>query len=153
HSACRPALNAPDPIAGTSVDELVIEDGLVGVFLEHANREARSRLHGDARFRRSLAALIREAPCAWPRLRVPREAFVQFLAERAPENGDLSGMPAVDLYLACGCSLGLPTALAAFDERLMPEVEVALARFGFDFYQLQEVKQLLRERLFLHAPE
>jgi RNA polymerase sigma-70 factor (ECF subfamily) len=56
---------------------------------------------------------------------------------------------APDLYLACGCMEGISRALAAFEEQILSQVPQFLKRYQPDEATLAEVKQLVRERLFL----
>jgi RNA polymerase sigma-70 factor (ECF subfamily) len=54
-----------------------------------------------------------------------------------------------DLFLACACVSGDAVALAHFDRRVLPVVATALARMGDEKALVEEVKQILRLRLFV----
>lgn len=71
-----------------------------------------------------LAEIVVEAKAAHPGVLVDDEAFVQRLAESA--TGDptqLASLPAADVYLALGCTLGTPGAAAAFIRAYGPEID------------------------------
>ncbi len=73
------------------------------------------------------------------------EAFVlERLGEQIPAEGI-----AQDLYLACACLHGSAGALEAFEERYLSQVPSFLARLESARHRVDEVQQLLRERLFV----
>jgi RNA polymerase sigma-70 factor (ECF subfamily) len=57
-----------------------------------------------------------------------------------------------DLYLACGCTLGMPGAVAVFEAILRSEVGVALHRFHLQPSAIDEVCQMAREKLIVGEP-
>jgi RNA polymerase sigma-70 factor (ECF subfamily) len=90
-----------------------------------------------------------EAKRHWPDVPVavvPEQAFAMLL-----RDADASGTYDADLYLACACAHGAPTALAAFERSLMPEVPGFLARMRPTPTFVDEVQQLLRAKLFTGA--
>ncbi len=101
----------------------------------------------------ALQDILETAQAAWPDVQVPAEAFCRHLAERLPNGtaplaalGEVRGQ---ELYLACGCALGLPQALAAFDRDWMPQVLRALARIDSNPAAVEEIQQQLRQKLFV----
>jgi RNA polymerase sigma-70 factor (ECF subfamily) len=100
-----------------------------------------------------LATLVADGRNQWPGLAVDPGAFVAFVAARLPEDraadDALATIRAPDLYLTCACSHGLVAALNAFDSRFMGEVALGLARMNVSAAQVDEVKQLVRHKLFL----
>ncbi|WP_199350934.1 sigma-70 family RNA polymerase sigma factor [Haliangium ochraceum] len=100
-----------------------------------------------------LAELLAEGREAWSALAVAPAEFAAFLGARLPADKPadpaLSGLRAADLYLACACASGDESALRAFDERYMREVDIGLARMNVSATQVDEVKQLVRHKLFL----
>ncbi len=94
----------------------------------------------------TIAALGARARRAWPELEVGDARFAGYLAARL---GDDDGLYVEDLYLACACVDGLPRALAAFDERHLTAVPRYLARLDRSAAFADEVRQQLRERLFV----
>jgi RNA polymerase sigma-70 factor (ECF subfamily) len=56
---------------------------------------------------------------------------------------------AVDLYLAFGCSIGDPAAIATFDRELVPIAQAAAQRIDRSPDFVDEVVQLARERLLV----
>jgi RNA polymerase sigma-70 factor (ECF subfamily) len=85
---------------------------------------------------------------AWPEIDLDAEAFRAHLAARglAPDADH-----GADLYLACACASGQPAALAAFEATFMPRLPAYLARLRPTAEIVDEVAQLLRERLFVGA--
>lgn len=93
-----------------------------------------------------LATIAARARAAWPDFDVPADELVAWLRARAGDDaGALAALHAGDLYLACACARGEARALAAF-ERLLAE---AAAHLGADAALADEVRQLLRHRLFV----
>jgi RNA polymerase sigma-70 factor (ECF subfamily) len=79
---------------------------------------------------------------------VPDDAFLAHLARHVTEPS-LDHLRVEDLYLACGCSRGLPWAMAAFDPLLTAAVTTALANLRVDDTLVDEVRQLLRHKLLV----
>lgn len=91
---------------------------------------------------------------AWPAVELPAGDFARYLARLAgdqPLAAWLSDRPVADLYLACGCAALQPAALAAFDEHVLSQVESFLASMRPDRAFVDEVQQVLREKLFVGA--
>ena len=86
-------------------------------------------------------------------LRVDASArLVEFVARQLTADladAALDGLRPADLYLACACAQGLPGAIDAFDRDYMREVDIALARMRIGPPRLNDVKQLVRQRLFV----
>lgn len=87
---------------------------------------------------------------AWPSLRLSLEEYAGLVGPALDEGlvGDVAG----DLYLACACRLGRPEALAAFEHGLMTQVPAYLSRLEGAASLVEEVRQLLRIRLFVAPP-
>lgn len=95
--------------------------------------------------------LYRRGADAWPGIAVDPAAFAELIAEKlaADPAGDAASLSAADLYLACGCAAGDRAALAAFESRYMSQLPAALARMRLDAAALDEVSQIVRERLLV----
>ena len=102
-----------------------------------------------------LTTLLLEGRAAWPQLALDPDALMAFVARQLPADGNdevgelLEGLRPADLYLACACSCGDSAAINAFDRGFMSEVDHALARMRIDGSRLADVKQLVRQRLFV----
>ncbi len=100
----------------------------------------------------ALDAVLATARAAWPGIAIADAVFAAFLAIRIAEASDLGaalrGLPAADLYLACACAAGDPTAHAAFDG-LLTEVDAAAVAVRAPADTVDEVKQMLRAQLLL----
>lgn len=100
----------------------------------------------------AVRTLFEEGARAWPRVTVAPETFAAFVRARAEKSGapirDLRG---ADLYLACACAEGDPRAIAAFDEALLARLPAFLGSRERSAAVVDEVLQLVRERLFVAA--
>jgi RNA polymerase sigma-70 factor (ECF subfamily) len=90
--------------------------------------------------------LEREGREAWPGLAVSSEAFARFVEARAPLP---DGAPGADLFLACACLERVPGAHDAFDRQLLTQLPQLLTRLRQGPGFIDEVAQLLREKLFV----
>jgi RNA polymerase sigma-70 factor, ECF subfamily len=84
---------------------------------------------------------------AWPGLSVTREQFLSYAAERVDTEY------VTDLYLACACAHGDATALRAFDAQCLAELGGIVNGIANAGVGLDEIKQALREKLFVRGPE
>jgi RNA polymerase sigma-70 factor (ECF subfamily) len=66
-----------------------------------------------------------------------------------PTVDDVSRLHAEDFYLACGCALGEPQALAAFDRSYLSQLPVLLGHMRLSNAVIGEVGQVLREKLLV----
>lgn len=102
----------------------------------------------------ALRAALAEGAAAWPRVPPLKDAFVRYLAAQvsttaASLSAAVSSLRAKDLYLCCGCALGVPTAIAALDEAFLRPLpgQLKLATRDAD-----DLLQLLREQLLTGNP-
>lgn len=100
-----------------------------------------------------LQTMCEEGAAAWPDLDVEPATFSAFIAARLPADRDpdeaLTAIRASDLYLTCACASGSRQALAYFDRRYISELNLALARMRPRPEQVDEIKQLVRQKLFV----
>ena len=125
---------------------------LVRPFLDAAPAAVRPVLERIPELDRRLWALVAEGRAAWPALAMDARIVVEFIARQATAelaDAELDGLRPADLYLACACARQMPGAIAAFDRDYMREVDVALARMRIGPPRLSDVKQLVRQRLFV----
>ena len=93
-----------------------------------------------------------EGRAAFPAFAVDAKDLVAFVARQITADladGALDGLRPADLYLACACARGVTGAIVAFDRDYMKEVDIALARMRIGPPRLSDVKQLVRQRLFV----
>jgi RNA polymerase sigma-70 factor (ECF subfamily) len=119
---------------GTLVQELLAEHPDAGADLEPA-----------------LEALVAAGRAAWPDLRVDPAAFVRFVARRlpAPTEPAVRALPAADLYLACACAGGDARAMSHFEHSTFGEVDTVVSVMRAPEGSADELKQVLRTRLFV----
>jgi RNA polymerase sigma-70 factor (ECF subfamily) len=99
------------------------------------------------------------ARAAWPGVDAPEAAVVALVAEHIA-RGDvaaslverLAAVAISDLYIACACAAGAPEALRAFEARYFGQLGSVLSRIGADRATVDEVRQVLREKLFVERP-
>ena len=130
----------------------VTTPSLVRPFLDAAPAAIRPVLEAIADLDRRLWAIVAEGRAAWPELAVDAKQVVAFIARQATSelaDAALDGLRPADLYLACACARQVPGAIAAFDRDYMREVDVALTRMRIGPPRLHDVKQLVRQRLFV----
>ena len=125
---------------------------LVRPFLDAAPAAVRPALEAVADLDRRLWTIVAEGRAAWPDLPVDAKDVVGFIARQVTEDladAALDGLRPADLYLACACARGLSSAITAFDRDYMKEVDIALSRMRIAPARLADVKQLVRQRLFV----
>lgn len=97
-------------------------------------------------------ALLAAARRQHPELRLGAEAFAQHLATiRARTGADPVQLAAHagDLYLACACAAGEPTALLRFEALCLPAARAAIGRIDGQPHFVADVAQDLRGRLLV----
>src|SRR5260370_34714510 len=100
-------------------------------------------------------SLVGDARAGWRGIDVAASTFVAYLAARWPRQAPLADWleetHARDLYLACACAHRAPGAIEAFDRAFLPAVADYLARSQPDAAFVEDVRQTLREKLFVGA--
>jgi RNA polymerase sigma-70 factor (ECF subfamily) len=127
-----------------------------------APRESIGRAEEDdedvqSRVEPAVLSLWQRGRGAWSTLRVPLAQFEKFIARLLEKSAaELERNAAIDLasaspdlYLACGCLADLPGAMALFEEQLLSRMPRYLERYRLDEALLADVKQRVRERLFV----
>ncbi len=110
-------------------------------------------VRGDARLETKLAAVADAGARAWPKVKVTREVFVKHLMGRLPTDVDpaiaVEATHASDLYLACGCALGDPAALADLDRTFIAQIMPPPTPPDVPPIAAEELRQMLRARLLV----
>ncbi len=93
---------------------------------------------------------------AWPGVDVSQEELRAFVLARAggapgeaPEGGPAAEPHYRDLYLACACARGDAAALRALEGAFFGQVDAVVAKVGGTAPSADEVRQLLRHKLFV----
>jgi len=131
---------------------MVTTESLVRPFLDAVPADVRAVLESLVDLDRRLWGLVAEGRAAWPDFQVSARDLVEFVGRQlTPDLADaaLDGLRPADLYLACACAKGERGAIVAFDRDYMREVDIALARMRIGAPRLSDVKQLVRQRLFV----
>ena len=95
----------------------------------------------------TITALVARGRAAWPGLDIDAAHFAAYLATRLGDGDD--GLYVEDLYLACACVEQLPRAFTTFDDRYLGAVPHYVSRLDRSAPFADEVRQRLRERLFV----
>jgi RNA polymerase sigma-70 factor (ECF subfamily) len=132
----------------------LVSESLVRPFLAAVPAAVRPTLESIPDLDRRLLAIVAEGRAAWPQLAhaIDAKALVEFIARHVTADladAALDGLRPADLSLACACASGNTQAIAAFDRDYMKEVDIALARMRVGQPRLSDVKQLVRQRLFV----
>ena len=90
-----------------------------------------------------------KARAAWPGVEVAPELFAKWLEARVPAGVSSSAIRAADLYLACACAQGNEAAIVRFEASYFREIDIALRRMGAPDASIEELKQSLRQKLFV----
>jgi RNA polymerase sigma-70 factor (ECF subfamily) len=86
---------------------------------------------------------------AWPHFELEFEAFQHYFAGHAATEGPPLETHAADMYLACACAYGAREALAAFERTFVADMERAVASIDSSRAFVEDVLQVVRERLFV----
>ena len=91
---------------------------------------------------------------AWPGVSLPFAIYARHLYERLPEGttyscAGLAQLECVDLYLTCACVYRAPHALETLDAVFLAQVSHFVRRVDPSPAFADEVRQLLREKLFV----
>lgn len=101
-------------------------------FLGFAAPPARDALAAIADLEVVLETLLEAGKTAWPDFALDDDVFYKHVAARLDPGDDprraLLALHAEDLYLACAAIHGVPAALEAVDERVLPSVIPALSK-------------------------
>lgn len=131
------------------------EPSLREAFFESGQQEP-SRFPEPERLEELLHTLWETGRHAWPEVQLPPWRFAGHLGSRLASGADMARLAAVhvaDLYLACACAYGEPKALETFERHLLPVATEALLRGGPDRAWVDEVLQVLRQKLFLGSED
>lgn len=107
---------------------------------------------GDRGLEAAIAGIVERARARWPGVAVDPVAFARHLGERAPR--DVSAVDALaaiatdELWLALACLGGDPAALRAFEDAFLRDVGAFVAGVDRAPAFVDEVRQVLREKLF-----
>jgi len=126
-------------------------NSLARLFVRARGDEQRGPTAASDRLEALLADGLKAAHEAWPGVLLDPEVFIGALAERSSE-AELERLRIADLYLACACSRGDPSALAYFERTILPAATDPVARTRPSAHFAQELRQTVRTRLLLAEP-
>ena len=96
----------------------------------------------------------------WPTVALPAEPFVTHLAERLPEASPdspleplLEQLSLAELYLACACVRGIPSAIELLDRNYLAKLPGLLKGPKQSEAMIDDVCQLARVKILVSTPE
>lgn len=124
---------------------------LSGLFLPHVAEAQRGPLSRSPGLEDTLATVLSIAADRWPQIRLQSEDFLPFLARRMPAElvaaEELFDLEVGDLYLLCAYERRDAQAVVALETNYMARVEAGLARFGATRPMIEDIRQVLHQRL------
>jgi len=128
-------------------------DAALRAMMQAAPQPVAARAAENSAMADVLALKLAAARKQWPADWLADEVFAAYLGERLPADGDplaaLQELRAEDLYLAAACSRSCPQAMAELDQQYFTRLDDTLRRLDPSSGFISEVKQLLRQKLFL----
>lgn len=101
----------------------------------------------------ALEALTKRARAAWSNVTVPTPRFTRYVVERvtpaAPSVEALAALDSPGLYIACACADGNGSAIAALEAAYFDDATPSLRRMATSSSFVDDVKQAVREKLFV----
>ncbi|PTL77365.1 RNA polymerase subunit sigma-70 [Vitiosangium sp. GDMCC 1.1324] len=135
-------------------EEQKMTDSLAALLREHVPLAQLAELEAVEGLEALLHKHVEAARAAWPTLKLPAEAFVRHMARHLPAGKAsevLRILHGADLYLACACATGEPSALRAFEQNILRFIPYRLGALSPSM--VEEVLQVLRERLLVGTEE
>lgn len=135
---------------------------LAETFLANLKAAQRADVKADAELEERLRRCVEEANAHWPGLALPDGDYVahlaRCLADGSPADGPLDAqaldsLQTDDLYLALACARAQSRALAAFEQHFSAHIAAIVGRVLSDLATREDAEQLVRDRLFVTAPE
>jgi RNA polymerase sigma-70 factor, ECF subfamily len=105
-------------------------------------------VEGSAAIGSAISEIVGKARAAWPKIAISEDTFAAYLEERAADF--LDKVHGDDLYVACGVLNRDRAALNIFEEQFMARVPDYVLRIRAGRDVVDEVTQLLRERLIMN---
>jgi RNA polymerase sigma-70 factor, ECF subfamily len=98
-----------------------------------------------------VGAVVESGRAAYPDIALDAVDFARHLGRHLPEGDVVAGLAALraaDLYVACACATGAPSALAAFETHFGGELRIVRARLRRPDAEAEDFIQGCRQRLF-----
>jgi RNA polymerase sigma-70 factor (ECF subfamily) len=137
----------------------VLVAGTAASLLARLDPDRRAEVAAIADLDQLLATHLATAVAEWPSLALDESVYVHHLADKLRERGDeaadhvIRTMPAADLYLAAGCTSGVPAAVAAFQATILPVVRPALAKLSLSDAIIDETEQRVLIMILVGDPD
>ncbi len=108
---------------------------------------------------RLLVRAWEDSRAQWPEVELAAKRFIKHLAERLPEASPdssieqmLESLSLAELYLACGCLHGLPSAIGLFEQHYLAKLPKLLGQHKQSAEAVEEICQLARVKLLVPTP-
>src|SRR5437764_14221521 len=104
----------------------------------------------------ALSALDQAGRAAWPTIQLDAGDSITHVADSARAQPDvveaIAAIHGPDLFLACACARGIPSALAEFDRVQLAHVPALVKRIDSSPAFADEIVQTMREMFLIPAP-
>ena len=134
----------------------VATEALVRAFLTALAQPLQSQFATKSNLGQQLRQLYDSATQTWPGIDLDARVFMTHLAERCPvgdsAEATLSGMRAVDLYIACACAHGVKGAADRCIRAYNSEFGAVFARMNTPRDIGEDIRQMVLDRLFVARP-
>lgn len=129
---------------------------LTQTFVAHVPEALRDDMARIPDLEDRLIGMVADAHDEWRELGIADDVFLPYIGARIPDDRSaadgLSVIRPADLYLACACAQGDDSALRIFERKHISSINLALARMRLPKASIDEVKQLVRQKLFVAEP-
>jgi RNA polymerase sigma-70 factor, ECF subfamily len=123
------------------------------MFVSELGAESSARALAVANLDALLDTIVERCRTAWPSIDLDAATYLAHLARHVESEDDLAAAlesaRVAELYLACACAIGNPKATTVLEERFLCEVDPALRRMRLEPPMVDEVKQIVREKLLV----
>ncbi len=129
---------------------------LATAFLELLSAPSAVESVGVTGLEAKLRGLYDAAASTWQPIQLREQDFLVALASKVSGRTELlSALESIDcaeIFLACACARGDEAAIRLFEERYFSVIRPALVRMGASDATIDDVKQILRDKLFTCEP-
>ena len=135
-----------------------MENWLSSLFLGELQPARRYQFEAVLDLEARLASMVDAGLAAFREIALEASTFMIHLASVVDETEDpadrlLSTLHASDLYLACACAHGDPSAVAIFEREYISTLDAPLRSTGLDAHAVDDVRQRVRELLLVGSDD
>ena len=129
---------------------VIVEPWLSSLFLGELQSERKVQFDGIQDLEMRLASMFDAGRVAFSDVTLDPTLYVRHLANIVDESDvTLESLHAPDLYLACACAHGEPSAVTTFERDYISTLDAPLRSTGLDAHAVDDVRQRVRELLLV----